>query len=85
MDSPDKNTGVGCHSLPQGIFPTWGLNQTNKQTKKSTEHKRKQECNKKARGHMENKEPNGRSQIPPRKMVLMNLSAGQEKRHGRRE
>ena len=21
-DSPDKNTGVGCHSLLQGIFPT---------------------------------------------------------------
>ena len=25
-DSPDKNTGVGCHSLLQGIFPTQGLN-----------------------------------------------------------
>ena len=28
-DSPGKNTGVGCHSLLQGIFPTqelnWGL------------------------------------------------------------
>ena len=23
-DSPDKNTGVGCHSLLQGIFPTQG-------------------------------------------------------------
>ena len=23
---PGKNTGVGCHSLPQGIFPTQGLN-----------------------------------------------------------
>ena len=23
-DSPDKNTGVGCHSLLQGIFPTRG-------------------------------------------------------------
>ena len=23
---PGKNTGVGCHSLFQGIFPTWGLN-----------------------------------------------------------
>ena len=21
-----KNTGVGCHALPQGIFPTQGLN-----------------------------------------------------------
>ena len=21
-DSPDKNTGVGCHALLQGIFPT---------------------------------------------------------------
>jgi len=21
-DSPDKNTGLGCHSLLQGIFPT---------------------------------------------------------------
>ena len=21
-----KNTGVGCHFLLQGIFPTWGLN-----------------------------------------------------------
>ena len=20
-DSPGKNTGVGCHALPQGIFP----------------------------------------------------------------
>ena len=26
-DSPGKNTGVGCHSLLQGIFPTQGLNQ----------------------------------------------------------
>ena len=25
-DSPGKNTGVGCHSLPQGIFSTQGLN-----------------------------------------------------------
>ena len=24
-DSPDKNTGVGCHPLLQGIFPTQGL------------------------------------------------------------
>ena len=23
-DSPGKNTGVGCHSLLQGIFPTQG-------------------------------------------------------------
>ena len=22
MDSPGKNTGVGCHALLQGIFPT---------------------------------------------------------------
>ena len=26
MDSPGKNTGVGCHSLLQVIFPTQGLN-----------------------------------------------------------
>ena len=26
-DSPDKNTGVGCHVLLQGILPTQGLNQ----------------------------------------------------------
>ena len=26
-DSPDKNTGVGCHALFQGVFPTQGLNQ----------------------------------------------------------
>ena len=26
-DSPGKNTGVACHSLLQGIFPTQGLNQ----------------------------------------------------------
>ena len=26
-DSPGKNTGVGCHALLQGIFPTQGLNQ----------------------------------------------------------
>ena len=26
-NSPGKNTGVGCHSLLQGIFPTQGLNQ----------------------------------------------------------
>ena len=26
MDSPDKNTGVGCHALFQGIFPTQGSN-----------------------------------------------------------
>ena len=25
-DSPGKNTGAGCHSLFQGIFPTWGSN-----------------------------------------------------------
>ena len=25
-DSPLKNTGVGCHALLQGIFPTQGLN-----------------------------------------------------------
>ena len=24
-ESPAKNTGVGCHALLQGIFPTWGL------------------------------------------------------------
>ena len=26
MDSPGKNTGVGCHFLLQGIFLTRGLN-----------------------------------------------------------
>ena len=26
-DSPGKNTGMGCHDLLQGIFPTQGLNQ----------------------------------------------------------
>ena len=26
VDSPGKNTGVGCHALPQGIFLTQGLN-----------------------------------------------------------
>ena len=25
-DSPGRNTGVGCHALLQGIFPTWGSN-----------------------------------------------------------
>ena len=25
-NSPGKNTGVGCHALLQGIFPTQGLN-----------------------------------------------------------
>ena len=25
-DSPGKSTGVGCHALLQGIFPTQGLN-----------------------------------------------------------
>ena len=25
-DSPGKNTGVGCHALLQGIFPTQELN-----------------------------------------------------------
>ena len=25
-DFPGKHTGVGCHSLPQGIFPTQGSN-----------------------------------------------------------
>ena len=25
-DSPDKNTGVGCQALVQGIFPTQELN-----------------------------------------------------------
>lgn len=23
-DSPDKYTGVGCHALPEGIFPAQG-------------------------------------------------------------
>ena len=26
LDSPGKNTGVGCHALLQGVFPTLGLN-----------------------------------------------------------
>ena len=26
MNAPGKNTGVGCHSVLQGIFPTQGLN-----------------------------------------------------------
>ena len=26
MDSPGKNTGVGCHFLLQGTFPNQGLN-----------------------------------------------------------
>ena len=26
LDYPGKNTGVGCHFLPQEIFPTQGLN-----------------------------------------------------------
>ena len=26
VDSPGKNTGVGCHALLQGILPTQGLN-----------------------------------------------------------
>ena len=25
-DSPDKNTGAGCHALLQGIFPNQGSN-----------------------------------------------------------
>ena len=25
-DSPDKNTGMDCHSLPQRLFPTQGSN-----------------------------------------------------------
>ena len=25
-DSPGKNTAMGCSALPQGIFPTQGLN-----------------------------------------------------------
>ena len=31
-DSPGKNTGVGCHALLQGIFPTEGLNPTHTHT-----------------------------------------------------
>ena len=26
MDFPGRNTGASCHSLLQGIFPTWGSN-----------------------------------------------------------
>ena len=26
MGSPGKHTGVGCHALLQGVFPTQGLN-----------------------------------------------------------
>ena len=25
-DSPGENIGLGCHTLLQGIFPTWGSN-----------------------------------------------------------
>ena len=28
VDSPGKNTGVGCYALPQCIFPTQGLNRS---------------------------------------------------------
>ena len=35
-DSPGKNTGVGYHSLLQGIFPTKGLNQGLKPTSLSS-------------------------------------------------
>ena len=31
-DSPDKNAGVGCHALFQGIFPTQGSSQPRDQT-----------------------------------------------------
>ena len=27
-ESPSKNTGVGCHALLQGIFPTQGIEPT---------------------------------------------------------
>ena len=34
-DSPGKNTGVGCHALFQGIFPTQGLNPLQKDSSPS--------------------------------------------------
>ena len=34
-DSPGKNTGLGCHALLQGIFPTQGSSQPTDQTQVS--------------------------------------------------
>ena len=40
-DSPGKNTGVGCHALPQGIFPTQGLNPSLLHCRQSLYHRGK--------------------------------------------
>ena len=37
-DSPDKNPGVGCHALLQGIFPTQGSNPGLLQCRQSLYH-----------------------------------------------
>ena len=47
-DSPGKNTGVGCHFLLQGIFPTQGLNLDLlhcRQILYYLSHQRNQNCN----------------------------------------
>ena len=41
-DSPGKSTGVGCHALLQGIFPTQGLNLGLPQCKQILYHLRHQ-------------------------------------------
>ena len=37
-DSPSKNSGVGCHVLLQGIFPTQGSNPGLLHCKQSLDH-----------------------------------------------
>ena len=41
-DYPGKNTGVGCHTLLQGIFPTQGLNPSLKHCRQILYHLRHQ-------------------------------------------
>ena len=45
-DSPGKNTGVGCHALLQGIFPTQGSNwEPNKPNLRAVWHSVQQSSN----------------------------------------
>ena len=75
-DSPGKNTGVGCHSLFQGIFPIQGSNPSLPHCRQILYHLSQQES------------PNIVYlciYMESRKMVLTNLYAGEEQRHRDRE
>ena len=73
-DSPGKNTGVGCHSLLQGIFPTQGSNpglphgrqilyRLNHQYQSRVDSLKSRQCDRVGNGmRKETLEPNGKTQ-----------------------